>query len=134
MIHTQQSVTVLRLRALPFAASILAVFSLIATSAHAREVTTADGQKSICLPAQNVENTEALNDHQILFHMRDHKVFVNNLSSPCRSLKDINDDGFIWVADTPIPEYCDNIEHIRVRRTGETCMLGAFSPYETSGK
>jgi hypothetical protein len=111
-------------------AAALAALLLVAGSAQAREITTADGHKSICLPAQDVQNTEALNDHQMLFHMRGHKTYVNNLSIPCGSLKDINVDGFIWVADTPTPEYCDNMEHIRVRRTGETCMLGAFSPYE----
>jgi hypothetical protein len=111
-------------------ATALAALLVTAGSAQARETTTADGHKMICLPAQDVQNTEALNDHQMLFHMRGHKTYVNTLSVPCGSLKDINVDGFIWVADTPTPEYCDNMEHIRVRRTGETCMLGAFSPYE----
>jgi hypothetical protein len=119
-----------RLNARRVTAAALAALLVMAGSAWARETTTADGQKMTCLPAQDVQNTEALNDHQMLFHMRGHKTYVNTLSIPCGSLKDINVDGFIWVADTPTPEYCDNLEHIRVRRTGETCMLGVFSPYE----
>jgi hypothetical protein len=111
-------------------AAAVAALLLIAGPAQARETTTADGHKMICLPAQDVQNTEALNDHQMLFHMRGHKTYVNTLSVPCGSLKDINVEGFVWVADTPTPEYCDNMEHIRVRQTGETCMLGAFSLYD----
>ena len=37
-------------------------------------------------------------------------------------------DGFAW--DSVIPRYCDNLEIIRVIRTGEVCQLGAFTPYE----
>jgi len=50
---------------------------------------------------------------------------VNNLTVPCRTLT--RQDGFVWRSG--IPEYCDNVESVRVIRTGETCLLGAFSPY-----
>jgi hypothetical protein len=129
MTHTPQSRPILRHKYFSLAGLAIAGFFQIAASAQAQESATADGHKVICLPAQNIENTEALNDHQMLFHMRGHKVFVNNLSTPCASLKDINYEGFVWVAHG-IPEYCDNLEQIRIRSTGEMCMLGAFAPYE----
>lgn len=129
MTHTPQSRPILRPKYFSLAGLAVAAFFQMAASAQAQETATADGHKVICLPAQNIENTEALNDHQMLFHMRGHKIFVNNLPRPCGSLKDINYEGFVWVAHG-IPEYCDNLEQIRIRRTGEMCMLGAFAPYD----
>ncbi len=89
-----------------------------------------DGHKPVCLQVSRIDHTEILNDHQILFYLRGqrdgHKVWVNNLTDRCSTLT--RDEGFVW--ESSIPEYCDNLEIIRVLRTGQVCTLGAFSPYE----
>jgi len=38
----------------------------------------------------------------------------------------------VW--NSGIPKYCENVELIRVLRTGQVCQLGAFTPYEKQPK
>jgi hypothetical protein len=84
----------------------------------------------VCLDVTRIDHTEVLNDHQILFYMYGKKTWVNNLTARCPSLT--RQDGFVW--SSWVPRYCDNLETIRVIRSGEVCMLGAFTPYEKPAK
>ena len=86
----------------------------------------ADDNRSICLRTQDVDHTQVLNDHQILFYMRGQKIWLNTLQSRCITLP--NQEGFTW--SSAFPEFCGGAETIRVVRTGEVCRLGQFSPYE----
>ena len=86
-------------------------------------------KKSVCLWVNRIDHTQVLNDHQILFFEVGGKIWQNNLSRPCRTLT--AQDGFAW--DSSIPQYCDNLEQIRVLRTGESCLLGEFVPYVPGG-
>ena len=94
----------------------------------------AAGHKPVCLQINRIDHTEVLNNHQILFYLigkyDGHKVWINNLTNRCTTLT--RDEGFSW--STSIPEYCDNLEIIHVLRSGETCTLGAFTPYEKAPK
>ena len=85
-----------------------------------------DAAKPVCLDVVRIDHTEVLNNHQILFYMLGKKVWLNTLKYPCTTLT--RQDGFAW--DSVIPRYCENLEIIRVIRTGEVCQLGAFTPYE----
>jgi hypothetical protein len=82
--------------------------------------------KPVCLDVSRIDHTEVLNDHQILFFMNGRKVWINNLTTRCATLT--RQDGWAW--SSRIPQYCDNVETIRVLRTGEVCLLGAFTPYQ----
>jgi hypothetical protein len=81
---------------------------------------------SSCLPADDVNHTQVLNDHQILFYMRNKKIWLNTLQARCISLP--VQEGFAF--SSAFSEYCPNIETIRIIRTGEVCQLGQFTPYE----
>jgi hypothetical protein len=85
-----------------------------------------DVAKPVCLDVVRIDHTEVLNNHQILFYMLGKKVWLNTLTYPCTTLT--RQEGFAW--ESSIPRYCDNLEIIRVIRTGEVCQLGAFTPYE----
>jgi hypothetical protein len=88
-----------------------------------------DSHKNVCLWVNRIDHTQVLNDHQILFYEVGGKVWQNNLTVPCRTLT--AQDGFSWRSG--IPEFCGNVEQIKVLRTGETCLLGAFVPYVKGG-
>jgi len=85
-----------------------------------------DAVKPVCLEINRIDHTQVLNDHQILFYMLGKTVWLNTLTYPCTTLT--RQEGFAW--ESRIPKYCDNVELIRVIRTGEVCQLGAFTPYE----
>ncbi len=86
----------------------------------------AGSSKPVCLDVARIDHTEVLNNHQILFYMLGRKVWINNLKGNCATLD--RTDGFVW--ESRIEKYCDNLETIRVIRTGEVCLLGAFTPYQ----
>jgi len=111
---------------------LAAVSALLAMSpiARAEDPAGAEPKRPVCLDINRIDHTEVLNDHQILFYMNGKEIWVNNLTIPCRSLT--RQDGFVWKSS--VPQYCDNIESIRVIRTGEVCLLGTFSPYQKPPK
>jgi hypothetical protein len=104
-----------------------ALLALSAASLLSAPVLAADAAgKPVCLDVDRIDHTEVLNDHQILFYMNGKKIWLNTLSNRCTTLT--REDGFAW--ESSIPQYCENLEIIRVIRTGEVCTLGAFTPYE----
>jgi hypothetical protein len=127
MTRTSHDSAVLPSKAAIFALAFLAV--ALPVTAFAQEADYAAG-RPVCLDINRIDHTQVLNDHQILFHMNGRKVWVNNLNGRCSTLT--SQDGFVW--DSSIPKYCDNLEIIRVLRTGQVCMLGKFSPYEKPAK
>lgn len=96
----------------------LAVALLSTTSARADD-------KIKCLWVNQIDHTQILNDHQILFYQVGGKVWLSNLPERCPTLTPI--DGFLW--ESGIDEICGNVEQIRVLRSGVHCQLGAFVPY-----
>ncbi len=112
-------------RMLIAASALVAGLVLVPLPADADDAAPAKSSP-VCLDVYRIDHTEILNDHQILFHMRGKQVWVNNLTNRCSTLT--RDEGFVW--ESRIAKYCDNLETIRVIRTGQVCMLGAFTPYE----
>jgi hypothetical protein len=126
MTYTSDNSLVPRAKRILLALAAVAV-SIAPVSAFAQ---AGEGHKPVCLQINRIDHTEVLNDHQILFYMigkhEGHKVWVNNLTNRCTTLT--RSDGFAWVSS--VPQYCDNLEIIRVLQSGQTCTLGAFTPYE----
>lgn len=101
-----------------------AAFTLAATlAAGAQPATPAAGP--MCIQTYNIDHTRAPNDHTILFYMKDGTVLQTNTRNACPGLS-IN--GFRYVSD-PAPQFCPNVQSIRVLRMGGVCMLGPFTPY-----
>jgi hypothetical protein len=127
MSPTRNPVCSLRMAAmLPIVGAALLLGGLSPAVARADN---APGGKSVCLDVNRIDHTQVLNDHQILFHMVNGKIWQNNLTVPCRTLT--AQDGFSW--ESGIPKFCDNVEQIRVLRTGESCLLGPFVAYVPGG-
>jgi len=117
-------------RLIPRARRILFTVAVLAISnppfaAYGQSEAYAAG-KPVCLDVNRIDHTQVLSDHQILFYMYGKKIWVNNLTNRCATLT--SQDGFVW--ESSIPKYCDNLETIRVIRSGEVCLLGAFTPDE----
>jgi hypothetical protein len=57
--------------------------------------------------------------------MKNGKMWLNTLKANCPGLK--FEDGFSWTirGDT----VCENLQTIQVLRRGNSCLLGAFTPY-----
>ncbi len=88
-----------------------------------------DANSQVCVQSNLIDHTEILNKTQILFYMTGKKIWLNTLPSPCSM---DNTDGFVWKSS--IPQYCDNLETIKIIRTGQVCRLGKFTPYEKPAK
>ena len=105
-------------------AGLLVAVASVAPAARADSATPAAGSQ-ICLETREIDHTKILNDHQILFYMAGHRVWLNTLPNRCSALS--FDEGFVHVSSND--QYCDNLETIRVRPTGQDCLLGKFTPY-----
>lgn len=76
----------------------------------------------ICLKTYLIHSTKVVDSKTIDFRMTDGTVYRNALRSPCSGL---NFNGFVYRTRTG--EICDNSQSIRVLRTHQVCMLGAFT-------
>ena len=87
------------------------------------------GVGPVCLspfssPQDTINHTHVLDPQHILFYMRDGKVLLNTLKTPCPGLMF---RGFSFV--TPEDDICGNSTPIKVIQSGETCTLGPFTAY-----
>jgi hypothetical protein len=106
-------------------AGLLLAMAALAPVALADEGKPASNSQ-VCLESRQIDHTKILNDHQILFYMTGKKVWLNTLPNKCSALR--FDEGFVHVSSND--QYCDNLETIKVRPTGQPCLLGKFTPYE----
>lgn len=125
MSYTFDTIQVPRAKALAIAAIAALSCGLFAAS----PVRADDAGSQVCLQTFQIDHTEILSKTQILFYMNGKKIWVNTLPSPCSM---DNTDGFVWRSS--IPQYCDNLETIKIIRTGQVCRLGKFTPYEKPAK
>lgn len=80
----------------------------------------------ICLRTQDmVDTTPDDQGASITFRMRDGSVWRNELRGRC---PDLRFNGFVWVVQNPDQTVCDDVQSLRVLRSGEICMLGKFTP------
>lgn len=76
----------------------------------------------VCLNTRDIARTHILNDKTILFHMRDGKVWRNDLRTACPML-----------TTSPYTErlttdlICANQQSIHLTLTGDDCALGSFT-------
>jgi hypothetical protein len=80
----------------------------------------------VCLRDQDITNSHSPDGKVLIVTMRDGKVWVNKLGTPCHGLRF---NGFSWVLHQPAL-ICDDTQALRVLDSGEICMLGKFSPQE----
>jgi len=83
----------------------------------------------VCLWTSQIDHTKTVDAQTLLFYMRNGKVWKNTLQSRCPSLKFY---GFAYV--TRDGQICSNQQVIHVLKTHETCVLGAFEPYQPPAK
>ena len=104
-------------------AAFVALAALFAISAPAVAQTT--GQ-SVCLDATEIDHTHVLNNRQVLFYMKNRKVWLNTLNNTCTTLP--YQEGF--VLPTGFSTFCSNSQTITVVNTRQICQLGEFTPYQ----
>jgi hypothetical protein len=78
-----------------------------------------------CVSPRDIQSTTPISDREIVFRMRNGKIWKNTLSANCPGLK--FEGGFSWTirGDT----VCANLQTIEVLRRGNACLLGEFSAY-----
>jgi hypothetical protein len=76
----------------------------------------------ICLSPDRIDSTKVIDAKTIDFRMNDGTVYRNALRTPCQSA---TFHGFAYVVRGS--QICDNLQSIRVLRTHEVCVLGAFT-------
>lgn len=78
----------------------------------------------ICLRTYDMLETHPARDGaSIDFKMRDGSVWRNELQGPC---SDLRYDGFVWGVRNASGLVCEDIQSLRVLRSGQVCMLGKF--------
>lgn len=110
-------------------AAVVVLATLAVTSASAQMVGPQTPTGPVCLqpalvPNEPIPRTKVLDPQHILFFTRDGHVWMNRLRTPCRGLLF---HGFDVIGFQG--EICSNAQSIRVIESGETCQLGAFTPY-----
>ena len=107
-----------------FAAAACLAVSGVASAAE-DTVPAAPAKKEVCIQMPFVDHTTVLSNSEILFYMKDRKVWKNTLAKECPGLK--FEKGFSQVlrGDT----ICSNMQVIRVLNSGTPCSLGEFTPY-----
>ena len=109
-------------------AAFVALTALLAMSAPAMAQTT--GQ-SVCIDATEIDHTHVLNNQQVLFFMKDRKIWLNTLRNTCTTLP--YQEAF--VLPTGFSTFCSNAQSITVLNTRQVCQLGEFTPYQkTAGR
>lgn len=107
----------------------MAIFAAVAATTAGAQVGPQNPAGPVCLqpgtvPNEPIPRTKVLDPQNILFYTRGGQVWKNTLKTPCRGLMF---RGFVVVGRQD--EICSNASSIRVIGSGETCQLGAFTPY-----
>ncbi len=101
-------------------ATLLLVLPVASVSAQA----PAPNPGRVCLNIRDVQRTETPDDRTILFHMRNGKIWRNTLKQVCPMLTTSPYTQVLRNGDL----VCANQQFIEVNLTGNTCMLGEFTP------
>ena len=107
----------------------VAVLAIVAASAAGAQVGPSNPTGPVCLqpalvPNEPIPRTKVLDPQHVLFYTREGRVWENRLKTPCRGLMF---HGFSVLGQQG--EICSNATTIQVVESGETCQLGAFTPY-----
>jgi hypothetical protein len=96
--------------------------SLLAASVPLYVQAAAPDGASVCLNTRDIERTEAINDRAILFHMRNGKIWRNDLRQACPML---SVSPFVEKLTSDL--ICANQQFIHLTLTGNDCALGSFT-------
>ena len=77
---------------------------------------------SVCLKTEDIQRTEIVSDKSILFHMRDGKIWRNDLRTACPMLKVSP-----YTEKLTTDLICANQQFIHLALTGNDCALGDFT-------
>ena len=102
----------------------LAALFLVMTAAPALAQSPAPNPDRVCLNIRDVQRTETPDDRTILFHMRNGQVWRNTLKQVCPMLRTSPYSQVLRNGDL----VCSNQQFIEVLQTGNTCILGDFTP------
>ena len=108
-----------------FAILTAAAFLALSATALADEGALPAKPTQVCLQASMIDHTTVISDREILFTMKDHKVWKNTMRQSCPNLK--FERGFSEVIRGGT--ICANMQSIRVLHDGNPCILGDFTPY-----
>jgi hypothetical protein len=104
--------------------------TLIVAALAATMLTGVAQARTICLRTQDMMQTQPADDGgSITFKMRDGSVWRNDLHGRC---PDLRYDGFIWDVRDATESVCEDIQPLRVLRSGQICMLGKFTKVQPS--
>jgi hypothetical protein len=80
---------------------------------------------TVCIDTRQIDS-QKVEGHgsSILFKMKDGGSWRNTLQAPC---PDLDFEGFSWVVRNPDNTVCENMQSMRVLRSGQICMLGKFT-------
>lgn len=77
-----------------------------------------------CIDTRDIKESHAVDKGKALvFTMKDGTVYRNDLKGAC---PDLQFNGYIWVVRNPDNTVCDNMQTIRVIRSGDICQIGTF--------
>lgn len=85
-------------------------------------VAAAPSGPDVCLNVRDIARTEIPNDRTILFHMRDGKVWRNDLRTACPMLMTSP-----YTEKLTTDLICANQQFIHLTVTGDDCALGSFT-------
>lgn len=104
----------------------------LASSSYGAGSPTQTGNSERCIPIKDIRRTEVVDDQNILFHVRNKKVYNNRLPHRCAGLA--QQKAFQY--ETSQSELC-NVDIIAVINSstgallpGASCALGVFEPVE----
>ena len=105
-------------------AARVGLVALVACLAAPSQMQAAGPEAShVCLNVRDIQRTEVPNDRTIVFRMRDGAVWRNTLKTVCPMLK-ISPFTEVLTNDM----ICANQQIIHVALTGNSCVLGDFTP------
>ncbi len=110
-------------KSIDFATAVIATLAVAMPLAALAD--TPPASKPVCLQTYLIDHTQIQDDSTILFYMRGGKIWKNALTDKCVGLRMA--DGFVYEAQNN--EICSNLQSIRLRREGNVCLLGEFTPY-----
>jgi hypothetical protein len=78
----------------------------------------------VCLDTYRIDHTSVVDARTIVFHLKDGSAWRNDLKNACPALRFW---GFVYADRSGLNEICDNQSAVQVIKSGETCVLGAFT-------
>jgi hypothetical protein len=109
--------------------------SALAFAAHAQpapvEETVVPRPERVCLYVNQIRNTTAVSDREILFRMDNGRTWKNTLRRACYGLRMRN--GISWNIGGD-GRVCSNQQVFYVLDYGTPCFLGDFTPYDPAAE